>query len=230
MHKIVPLRTRKETAKNERLAKAAHVLRQLGLSHDELGQLLGLNSLATYRASSSLYHHAHPDKPGAEWLGGFTMLSRRQTEAVWEAIRKLPPKDRPIQVRDAFMLLMLNIRQDTGECTLTREEIARRIGCSPGNVSSVLSTLVRMGVLRRDLTRVEGMRGRGVVTYVLNADVAWNGSLERREQIADKFGKAQLQLVPTGPAEPPGPVEPDPAPAPPAPARRGRRRGTDRAG
>lgn len=227
MHKVVRLRTRKETAESAVLAEAARVLRQL--SHDQLGELLGLNSLATYRASSSLYHHAHPEKPGAGWPGGFTMLSRNQTQAVWNAIRQLPAKDRPVQVRDAFVLLMLNIRQDTGECTLTREEIAAHIGCRPNHVSGIMSTLERMGVLRRDLTRVEGMRGRGVVTYVVNADVAWNGSLERREQVADKFGKAQLQLVPTGPTEPPGPAEPasspepDPAPAPQPRRGRGRR-------
>jgi len=123
------------------------------------------------------------------------MLNRNQTKAVWDAIRALPPKDRPVQVRDAFMLLMLNLRQDTGECVLTREEIAEQIGCKPNEISRIMSTLVRMGVLRRDLTRVEGMRGRGIVTYVVNADVAWNGHLEARKEAAKTLGKADLKLV-----------------------------------
>jgi DNA-binding Lrp family transcriptional regulator len=123
------------------------------------------------------------------------MLSRDQTAYVWSEIRKLKGKDRPIQVRDAFITLMLNIRQDTGECVLTREEIAERIGCAPSSVSRIMSTLERMGVLRRDLTRVEGMRGRGVVTYVVDANVGWNGSLDIRKVEAAKSVKPSLKLV-----------------------------------
>ncbi len=219
MVKIVRLRTRKEAAEQAVLSQAAELLRQL--PPDQLGQLLDMDRFATSRATRALHRHGRPDIPGGTWPGGFVMLSRNQTEVVWNAIRKLPAKDRPIQVRDAFILLMLNIRQDTGECVLTRHEIAERIGCTPNAVSQIMSTLERMGVLRRELTRVEGMRGRGVVTYVVNAHVAWNGSLDVRKEEAAAVAPPLLTLMQGGAEQVPSPVaspdadgltHPDPAP------------------
>ena len=127
-----------------------------------------------------------PDSEQTIWQGGFTMLSRLQTAVVWDAIRELPSSARPNQVRHAFDLVLLNLRQDTGEVMLTRDELAEKIGCHADHVSRIMGTLERMGVVRRERRRIDGMQGRGMAVYFINPHVAWNGSLEiRKEQAAE---------------------------------------------
>lgn len=139
---------------------------------------------------NALQRVTQPDTEHSIWPGGFVMLSRVQTAAVWKAIRALPSSARPNHVRHAFDLVLLNLRQDTGEVMLTRDQLADEIGCSPDHVSRVMGTLERMGVVRRERRAVEGMRGRGMAVYFINADVAWNGSLEVRK------AEAAVQALP----------------------------------
>lgn len=134
---------------------------------------------------NALQRVTHPDSEQSIWPGGFSMLSRVQTAAVWDAIRALPSDQRPNQVRHAFDLVLLNLRQDTGEVMLSRAELAERIGCLPRHVSTIMGTLERMGVVRRERRRLDGVQGRGEAVYFINPHVAWNGSLElRREEAA----------------------------------------------
>ncbi len=152
-------------------------------------------------ASNALHRHARPDTEEGLWSGGFNMLSRVQTKWVWDQIRRLPSKDRPNQVRHAFDLVLLYLRQDTGEVMLTRDEIAREIGCAPRSVSTIMGTLEKLHVLSRDRRPEVGHRGRGRVVYVVNAHVAWNGSLELRTLAAAKVAPPSeqqplLKLVP----------------------------------
>ena len=126
------------------------------------------------------------------------MLNRIQIKAVWDAIRALDPDERPKQVLHAFDLVILNLRQDTGEVLLSRDQLAKEIGCSPDNVSRVMSTLVRLGVITRERQRVEGMRGPGVVVYFVNPHVAWNGSLDVRKAEAAEATLPMLRLMEGG--------------------------------
>jgi CRP-like cAMP-binding protein len=184
MAEVVRLRTPRQRTEREAAAGLAEQLRSL--PEDLLRQLPGSVQAAISKATHGLHRHARPDTEEGLWPGGFTMLSRVQTKAIWDAIRALPPDDRPNQVRHAFDLVILNLRQDTGEVMLTRDQLAAEIGCDPDNVSHVMGTLVRMGVIRRERRRVEGMRGPGVVVYAVNPHVAWNGSLDaRKEEAAD---------------------------------------------
>lgn len=179
MAKIVRLRTPQQ--RTER-ATASELAEQLRLIPEELlQQLPGIVRLAISRATHGLHKHARPDTEVSLWPGGFTMLSREQTKAIWNAIRALPADDRPHQVRHAFDLVLLNLRQDTGEVMLTRDELAAEIGCHAKHVSTLMGTLERMGVLRRERRRVEGMQGPGVAVYIVNPHVAWNGSLDLRK-------------------------------------------------
>lgn len=114
------------------------------------------------------------------WPGGYSMLSRTQTAVIWDAIRKLDPDKRPNHVRHAFDLSLLNLRQDTGEIMLTRDQLAAEIGCAPKHVSTIMGTLEDIGVVIRKRRKVEGMQGPGMAVYFLNPHVAWNGSLEIR--------------------------------------------------
>jgi hypothetical protein len=129
------------------------------------------------------------------WPGGYSMLSRTQTAVIWDAIRKLPPEKRPNHVRHAFDLALLNLRQDTGEIMLTRDQLAAEIGCAPKNVSTIMGTLEEMGVVIRKRRKVEGMQGPGMAVYFLNPHVAWNGSLEIRQREASQHKLPSLQLV-----------------------------------
>lgn len=135
------------------------------------------------------------DPDASLWPGGFSMLSRNQTAAIWDAIRKLPADKRPNHVRHAFDLVLLNLRQDTGEVMMTRDQLAEEIGCTPENVSRVMGTLEEMGVIRRERRKISGMKGRGMAVYFINPHVAWNGSLEVRKTKAAEVPLPQLTLA-----------------------------------
>lgn len=150
---------------------------------------------------NALHKLTHSDTEQSIWPGGFTMLSRTQTAAVWDAIRKLPSSARPNQVRHAFDLVLLNLRHDTGEVMLTRDQLAAEIGCSADNVSRIMGTLERLGVIRRERRRIEGMQGPGQAVYFINPHVAWNGSLEVRREEASSVAPPLLRLMQGGASE-----------------------------
>jgi hypothetical protein len=196
MAQVVRLRTKQARSEQD---TAAGLAEQLRLLPDELlQQLPGGIRHAISKATHGLHRHARPDTEEGLWPGGFTMLSRAQTKAIWDAIRALDPDERPNHVRHAFDLVVLNLRQDTGEVMLSRDELAKEIGCSPDNVSHVMSTLVRLGVITRERQRVEGMRGPGVVVYFVNPHVAWNGSLDVRKAEAAEVSPPMLRLMEGG--------------------------------
>ena len=126
------------------------------------------------------------------------MLGRTQTEAIWDAIRALPADERPNQVLHVFDLLVLNLRQDTGEVTLTRDQLAEKTGCAPDHVSRIMGTLERMGVVRRERRRIESVQGRDMAVYFINPHVAWNGSLDARKIKAAEVKPPVLTLMEGG--------------------------------
>ena len=58
-----------------------------------------------------------------------------------------------------------------------------------------MGTLERMGVIRRERRRVEGMQGRGMAVYFINPHVAWNGSLDVRRAEAKDTKAPTLTLM-----------------------------------
>jgi len=197
MAQIVRLTTRQQRSGQE---EAAQVAEQLSLLSEELlKHLPGEARIAISRATHALQKAARPDTTEGLWPGGFTMLSRMQTAAIWNAIRALPSDDRPNQVRHAFDLVLLNLRQDTGEVLLTRDQLAEEIDCAPRSVSTIMGTLEKMGVIRRERRKIEGVRGPGMAVYFINPHVAWNGSLDvRKTQAADTRPPMQLELLQGG--------------------------------
>lgn len=197
MAQIVRLTTKLQRSGQEEAAQAAEQLSLL--SEELLKHLPGEARIAISRATYALQKAARPNTTEGLWPGGFTMLSRMQTAAIWDGIRKLSSDDRPNQVRHAFDLVLLNLRQDTGEVLLTRDQLAERIGCAPKNVSTIMGTLEKMGVIRRERRKIEGMQGRGVAVYFINPHVAWNGSLDvRKAQAAETRPPMQLELLQGG--------------------------------
>ena len=146
---------------------------------------------------NSLYRVTSPGSdPGVSpWR--FFMLGIAQITYVWDAIRSLPPQDRPQQVRHAFDIALANLRQDTGEIMLRRDQIADQIGCRPDHVSTVMGVLARIGAITREIRRVEGMRGPGVAVYFINPNVGWNGNEALRRQAAEA-APPLLQLMQGG--------------------------------
>lgn len=198
MAQVVRIRTRRQQSEREAAAAVASQLSQL--SADLLGQLPEHARLAISRATHVLQRHARPDTEEGLWPGGFTMLSRAQTKAVWKAIRALPPDRRPHQVRDAFDAVILNLDQDTGEVMLTRDQLAEEVGCSADHVSELMGALEELGVIRRERRRIEGMRGPGMAVYFINPHVAWNGSLDVRKAEAAEVSPPLLTLMDGGKA------------------------------
>ena len=197
MSRIVRLTTQQQRSERE---EAAQVAEQLSLlSVEFLKHLPGEARVAISRATYALQKAARPDTEEGLWPGGFTMISRDQTKLVWDAIRALPPEDRPQQVRHAFDLALLSLRQDTGEIMMRRDELAEEIGCSPQNVSQIMGVLERMGAVRRTRQKVPGIRGPGMAVYFINPHVGWNGSLDARKvEAKDTRPPLQLELLQGG--------------------------------
>jgi hypothetical protein len=103
-----------------------------------------------------------------EW----NMLQPKQVLGVWNAIRALPGSERPHKVR---------------HLTLNREELAEEIGVIPADVSRMMGTLERIGVVFRERVKVAGMPGRGIARYRINLHVAWNGDTNLRKTRAEQI-------------------------------------------
>lgn len=161
--------------KDERIAKdKAEAARQTVLD-------LGLPATATEDILITIARHENGGRI-ADWK--FNMLNPSQCLAVWNAIDALPGDERPRVVRRVFDHVLTHIEQNTGIVTLTREEIAAKIGVRPQEVSAAMGTLEGMKVVFRERVKVAGMRGPGVARYRLNQWVAWNGDLQIRKEQA----------------------------------------------
>jgi hypothetical protein len=158
--------------------QAARVEEQLKLFPPEL-----LPEQPLHAILNTLYQLKEEDKADT-WV--FSMVGRKKVIAISRTIRNLPPSMRPHQTLETFLYVLLNVRQDTGEIMLTRDEIADEIKTTSDNISNVMGTLEKMGVIRREYRKVAGMRGRGMVVYFINPDVAWNGSLSLRKVEAER--------------------------------------------
>jgi predicted transcriptional regulator len=183
------------------IPKQQRIQTEIAASIAEQLALFGLDQLPEQPREAILNAlHRYTHNPNAEglWPGGFTMLSRTQTAAIWKAIRELPADDRPGQVRHAFDLALLNLRQDTGEIMLTRDQLAEEIGCAPKHVSTIMGTLEQMGVIRRERRKIERVQGRGMAVYFVNPNVAWNGDLTTRQREAAKQPLPLLTLMQGG--------------------------------
>lgn len=141
-----------------------------------------------------LHRIARPNSEQPLW-GIYNMISREQTEAVWDAIRELPAELRPQEVRHAFDLVLLYLRPDTGEVVLSRSEMASKMKTDAGNVSRAMTVLENMEVVTRKRRPIEGKRGPGRVVYTVNPYVAWNGQLDGWARECAKTQPPSLKLV-----------------------------------
>lgn len=128
-------------------------------------------------------------------FGAYTMISNLQVDRVWEAIERLPVSCRPRDVDRVFKKVLTNLVPGEGRVNLSRADLAAATGLTLPHVSAALSVLVRLGVLHREVSREEGLRGPGRASFFINPAVGWNGALELREAAASKRTPPLLQLM-----------------------------------
>lgn len=162
-------------------------------------QAMNLPDHVRARLEHELYRLAEPDHSRNPW-GAYAMLSVQQMGAIWDAIRKLPASERPGEVRHVLDLILLHLRQDTGEIMLTRQELAERMDIQPGKVSKALGVLERLGVIYKgdERRKVPGLKGPGLAVYFVNPHAAWNGSLELRRREAARRALPLFRAVEGG--------------------------------
>ncbi|MES1026641.1 hypothetical protein ABN584_27485 [Gloeocapsa sp. BRSZ] len=171
MQKVIKLKTKQELLTTE---QAEHLEAQLKLFPQNL-----LPEHPRRVLLNTLYHLKNDGKAADGWV--FTMIGRKQVMALTRAIAKLPPSLRPHQTLETFIYVLANMRQDTGEVTLTRDQLGEALEIRSENISHIMRTLEKLGIIRREYHKISGMRGRGMVVYFVNPDVAWNGSLATRK-------------------------------------------------
>jgi len=93
-----------------------------------------------------------------------------------------------------WALLFEHLDRRTGMVLLTRDELAEQVGTHPDHVSEIMADLESIGAISRRRERVAGMRGPGVVRYLMNPAVATN--LVGHERDKAQAEAAPLKLVP----------------------------------
>lgn len=101
---------------------------------------------------------------------------------VWEAIKKLEFKCRPKDVMELFIYIINNIETSTGIVTLTRDELAAKMGTNPNRISIAMGQLEKLNVIRRDRLKIPGTKGRGKARYRLNPYAEWNLDIKKRDE------------------------------------------------
>lgn len=153
------------------------------------------------------------DENPALWgAGGYTMLSTKGLLLIDDAILDEAKKKRgagrsPAMVgtiRRVWTVALAHMDWNTGMVVLRRDELAEVAGTAVQNVSAAMRVLEGFGAIRRELTKVEGMKGPGVVTYFVNPHLAWKGSLKARaEAMQDTPAGPLLRLMEGGKADAP---------------------------
>lgn len=90
------------------------------------------------------------------------------------------------------MKLIGFIERGTAEITLSRKQFADQCGIAPRSVSTAMTTLEGLKVIRREFD------GRGV-TYFVNANLVYNGDPEQHKVEAAKSARPSLHVVEGGP-------------------------------
>src|SRR3954447_17127231 len=153
--RIVRLRTKADRLHSETAAQ----LRQLVLEYPGLPE----------RARGTIV--AAIDRETASEAGWtFVMLSPEQNAAVMRWLRR--HSERPVVALALWGELFTALRWDTGEVMLTRDELAERVGATPGEVSRIMHELAKIGAVAIHRERVPGLRGPGRAVYLMNPNVA----------------------------------------------------------
>ena len=116
----------------------------------------------------------------------FVMLSPAENKAVvaWLNRNSRWPKVSVLLWAELFD----NLRTDTGEIVLTRDELSDRVGCRPTEVSEIMGELESIGAISRRRERVPGMRGPGQVRYFMSPRIGTHLTGKARTDAQAKAG------------------------------------------
>jgi predicted transcriptional regulator len=89
--------------------------------------------------------------------------------------------------------LLDNMRRDTGEVAMTRDELAEAVGISSAEVSRTMGELEILGAISKTRQKIAGMRGPGVVRYFINPMIATNLTGQARDKA--QLAAPQLRLI-----------------------------------
>ena len=120
----------------------------------------------------------------------FVMLSPEQNAMVIRWLRE--HSRQPTMALVLWGELFTVLRRDTGEIMLTRDELAERVGTTPGEVSRVMHELAGIGAIIIHREKVPGMRGRGRAVYLMNPNVATNLTGAARDRVQAETPPVQL--------------------------------------
>lgn len=120
----------------------------------------------------------------------FVMLSPEQNFGV---VRYLNHNSkRPSQALDLWAACFLHLNQRTGEIMLSRGALAETVGITPKAVTAVMGELEKFGAISRKRQKMDGVRGRGIVRYFMNPNVATHLKGKARDRAQE--AAAQLAL------------------------------------
>ena len=106
---------------------------------------------------------------------------------------------RPRQAAELWSLLLDDAHPDTGQITLTRDQIATRLDIAPGNVSRIMTELERSGAIAR---RRDGRRVRYFIASATGTETA--GDPEPEETQGEPAAAPAARPVPEDATAPAG--------------------------
>lgn len=167
------------------------LLRELLAVDDDIVDALLPEVRRDFAALVRTARRALPPQGGRIFGKGFNMIDIEEYNFVVDQILKLPAKDRRTDVLAVFVKLVGYVEQGTAEILLSRQQFAEQCGIAPRNVSTAMTVLHRLKVIRREHD------GRAV-TYYVNANLIWNGDPERHKVEAAKSKRPSLHVVEGG--------------------------------
>lgn len=118
------------------------------------------------------------------------MIDVQKYNDVVDQLLKLPRSQRN-EAMTIFVKLIGFVQTGTAEITLSRQQFADQCGMAPRKVSSAMTILEGLNVIRREFD------GRGV-TYFVSPLLIWNGDPERHKAEAEKWQRPSLHVVEGG--------------------------------
>lgn len=111
-----------------------------------------------------------------------TWLDTANLHQVFEHLRRI---NRPGDGQNARRILILALGYldaETGQVKLTRDQISALLGMTGDRVSTAITALCSLGVMKRERTAVCASRGVPAARYSMNPHLAWSGSFEARQR------------------------------------------------
>ena len=170
---------RLRTRADRLLAEQAEALRQMVLDYPAVPERARREIVATIDRQAA-----------AENGWTFVMLSPSQNKTVQRWLAE--NSERPQKAMLLWAELFDHLRRDTGEISLTRDELAEAVGIDAGSVSRIMRELASIGAIITRRERVAGMRGPGRAVYFMNPNVATNLTGAVRDKAQTEAPKLRL--------------------------------------